>query len=374
MLLKNLSPWFSRRWPVLVAIAALAAAASTGYFALKFYRAKSIAALQMVQLPGDGGTDRLASGTMQVSARLTAANQPPPLLRASKAAFDEACLRPIRLKRFDEAIEACGRFTNVRERAGHAHAALAAIYATRSYSNSSASVMHAQLAAEAGDGRGKFMVAFHSLTGQNTQPFDLERTRALLIEAKTSGVAKAQQYIDIVDASKRCREQSAFRLFDAPLFCLFRPELTQVLSSKGMTERQKDLEQWIDIYRPGDVLASADRAEVTYDRDPQEELHRLARLSYVFNAQEGVDRVELLRRVLSEKYGQAQPMEAAKQSGGHSEWRLADGVAIALSKDADGNVTVSYTLPKRWEDRAAHLKRERELEQNAQLIREQVAL
>jgi hypothetical protein len=374
MLLKNLSPWFARRWPAMAAAVAVAAAGGVGFFALKLHRAQAAVSMQMVQLPGERGAGQLGSGTMPISASLTAANQPPPLLRASKAAFDEACLRPIRLKRFDEAIEACNRFTNVRERAGHAHAALAAIYATRSYSNSAASVMHAQLAAEAGDGRGKFMVAFHSLTGQNPQPFDLDRTRALLVEAKANGVAKAQQYIDIVDASKRCRDQAAFRLFDAPVFCLFRPELTQLLSSKGMTESQKDLEHWIDVYRPGDVLASADRAEVTYDRDPQEELHRLARFAYIFNPQDGVDRMELLRKVLVEKYGKLQPMDATRETGGHSEWRLPDGVAIALGKDADGTVTVTYTLPKRWEDRTAHLKRERELEQSAQLIRDQVAL
>lgn len=352
----------------------VAAAAAGGFVLFKSKRMQEAAFQQSLGVRVQ--PDSSVPGVQQIALRPPGAGPaadgvPPMRIRVN---FDEACLRPIRLKHFPEAIDGCSRFIDSKDKAGHAHSALAAIYATRSYSNIAASVRHAQLAAEAGDGRGKFMVAFHSLTGQNPQPFDLDRIRMLLVEAKAAGVNKAQQYIDAVDESKRCREQAAFKLLGQPVFCYFRSELTQLLISKGMTERQKDLEQWTDIYRPGDILASADRADVIYDSDPKEELHRLARFVYVFHPEEGVERETLLRRVLTEKYGEPQAMEASKQVGGRSQWRLPDGVAIGLEKDADGNVSVHYTLPKRWEDRAAHLKRERELEQNARMMRDQVAL
>lgn len=374
MSLEQSGSWLARRWPVVV-VAALVLGAAGGAAYIKLRRASAGHPPELAQLPPDAVNVRTlgGEGLTPVSAGL-AGRAPRVPLKASRGSFDEACLRPIRLKRFAEAIEGCGRFVDTREHAGHAHAALAAIYATRSYIDVAASVHHAQMAAAAGDGRGKFMVAFHALTGQSGQSLDIERTRALLSEAKASGVGKAQQYIDIIDESKRCREQASFKLFEQPVFCYFRPELTQLLLSKGMTERQKDLEQWVDVYRPGDVLSSADRAEVVYDRDPKEELHRLARFVYSFSPKEGVDREAMLRRVLIEKYGEPQPMVGSKQTGGSSEWRLADGVQISLAKDADGNVLIRYTLPSRWEMREAHLKRERELEQNAQMLREQAAL
>lgn len=288
--------------------------------------------------------------------------------------FEESCLKPIRLKRFADAIEGCGRFVDTPKVGGHAHAALAAIYATRSYINVAASVHHAQMAAAAGDGRGKFMVAYHQLTGMSGQPFDLARTRALLEEARTAGVARAQQYIVAIDDSIKCREQASFKLFDQALFCLFRPEVSQLLLSKGMTERQKDLEQWLDSYRPGDVLPTSESAVAVYDRDPQEELQRLARFSYRFSVGEGGERLQLLRQALTDKYGQPVKLSAREANGGSGQWQLADGVRISLGRDEDGSVLVNYTLPVRWEARSAHLKREAELVQNAQLMRDQMAL
>lgn len=303
----------------------------------------------------------------------SAASAAPPAV--DQKAFETQCIELLRGSQLRRAVEHCGRFTQVPELAGKAHAALAALYATRSFYDRKASVFHAQQSAEAGDERGKFMAALHMLSGHSEQPFDLDQVRAWLKEAAAGRVPHASTILARLKDSEACRSAAdAFQLFGSPVFCLFRPELAALMEEHGMDFDGFEAGAWTDRWTPGEVLAGADHAQAEYDRDPRDELLRLARFGYRFDKAAAAPRLPVLSDALVGKYGRPAAGTLPLPPGAMALWRTAGGVEIRLQHAADGSVSIDYTQPERLGSRQAHQVREGELARMARVRLDQAAL
>lgn len=327
------------------------------------------------------GTDP-SSQLMSVSSSSTNANPTSPetikpAAPLNEEGFKNDCVAPLRSERYGEAIEACQRYANDDRLGGKAHAALAAIYSTRAYRDVTASVTHAERAAELGDPRGKFMTAIQMLSGYSTRPFDLTSVRKLLEEAQRSGVNQAGMLLERIDESEQCRQnKQTFTLLNAPVFCMFRPEISQVLNARGMSQRNADAQSWADIWRPGDVLPAANQAELLYDRSPDDEMLRLAQFTYRFDAITAGDQLQLVAQALRQKYGPPSRSSGTKElaAGSSMIWRTSAGVDITLARLADGSAELRYAQTQRASERDSHLAREDQLSRQARIRRQQVAL
>lgn len=301
------------------------------------------------------------------------AGKPAPAL--TEAGFLNDCIKPLRAEHYSQAVAACLRYSNDQNLGAGAHAALAAIYSTRAYRDVAASVTHAERAAEMGDPRGKFMMAIQMLAGYSTRPFDMALVRKLLNDARSSGVPQAGMMLDRVAQSEQCRaDKQAFKLLDAPIFCLFRPEVSQVLAARGMTQRSADPTQWSDVWRPGDVLPVANQAELLFDRDPDDEMLRLAQFTYRIDAITASDQLPLVEQALRQKYGAPARGRGDPAAGTTTVWHTPSGIDITLARLADGSVELRYAQPQRALERGTHLAREEELSRQARIRRQQIAL
>ena len=298
-----------------------------------------------------------------------------PAVILSDDGFRNDCVNPLRTERYAEAIEACQRYTNDEKLGAKAHAALAAIFSTRAYRDVTASVTHAERAAELGDPRGKFMTAIQMLAGYSPRPFDLALVRRLLQDAQNNGVSQAGMLLDRIAESEQCRKnKQAFVLLNAPLFCMFRPEVSQVLAARGMAQRNADQANWADVWRPGDVLPAANQAELLFDRNPEDEMLRLAQFTYRIDSIAATDQLPLVAQALRQKYG-APARGANEPSAGNSTiWRTSSGIDITLARLADGSIELRYAQPQRTAERDSHLTREDQLSRQARVRRQQIAL
>lgn len=308
---------------------------------------------------------------------------PKPTTALSEDGFKSECVAPLRSERYGEAIEACQRYANDERLGGKAHAALAAIYSTRAYRDFTASVTHAERAAELGDPRGKFMSAIQMLAGYSSRPFDLALVRKLLEDAQNNGVTQAGMLIQRIDESVQCRSgKQVFMLLNAPVFCMFRPEVSQVLAARGMSQRNADAQNWADLWRPGEVLPAANQAELLYDRSPDDEMLRLAQFTYRIDAISAGEQLPLVTQALRQKYGaparggSKDGKDGAKElaAGGSIIWRTDSGIDITLTRLADGSAELRYAQPQRATERESHLTREDQLSRQARIRRQQVAL
>jgi len=289
--------------------------------------------------------------------------------------FRRECIHPLRNERYNEAIGGCTRFKNDERLGAKAHAALAALYSTRGYRDHSAAIAHAERSASLGDPRGKFMSAIQMLAGHSPRPFDLNAVRQLLQDASAQGVTQADLLLDRIEQSEKCRQDKhAFKLLNAPIFCMFRPEISHMLAEHGMTPRSADLQFWVDTWRPGDVLPGASSAELLYDRSPDDEMLRLARLTYRIDAISATDQLPLMSQALREKYGAPTRGKPEPAPGGMAVWQTESGVEITLSRASDGSIELRYNQPPRFADRETHLSREDQLSRQARVRRQQIAL
>lgn len=292
----------------------------------------------------------------------------------SEEGFKSDCVNPLRAERYGEAIDACLRYTNDEKLAAKAHAALAAIYSTRAYRDVNASVTHAERAAILGDPRGKFMTAIQMLAGYSPRPFDLNLVRKLLTDAQNSGVSQAGMLLGRISESEQCRKnKQAFILLNAPVFCMFRPEVSQVLAARGMSQRNADLQNWMDVWRPGDVLPAANQAELLFDRNPEDEMLRLAQFTYRIDAIAAPDQLPLVAQALRQKYGPQARGANEPAPGSAAVWHN-PGIDITLAHLADGSVELRYAQPQRAADRESHLTREDQLSRQARVRRQEIAL
>ncbi|WP_374590298.1 hypothetical protein [Aquabacterium sp.] len=313
---------------------------------------------------GTTGTDSISAEAIKPAAPL------------SDEGFKSECVSPLRSERYAEAIEACQRYANDERLGGKAHAALAAIYSTRAYRDVTASVTHAERAAELGDARGKFMTAIQMLGGYSTRPFDLSFVRKMLEDAQRSGVAQAGMLLNRIADSEQCRKnKQTFTLLNAPVFCMFRPEISQVLIARGMSQRNADAQSWADIWRPGEVLPSSSQAELLYDRSPDDEMLRLAQFTYRFDPIAASDQLPLVVQALRQKYG-APSRSSSKElvAGSSMIWHAGTDVDITLTRLSDGSAELRYAQTPRASERESHLAREDQLSRQARIRRQQVAL
>lgn len=298
-----------------------------------------------------------------------------PVAALSEDSFKNDCVNPLRSERYGEAIEACQRYLNDEKLAAKAHAALAAIYSTRAYRDYTASVTHAERAAALGDPRGKFMTAIQMLGGYSPRTFDLALVRKLLEDAQRDGVTQASMLLERIDDSEQCRKnKQAFLLLNAPVFCMFRPEVSQVLAARGMVQRSADPSNWVDVWRPGEVLPAANQAELLFDRSPDDEMLRLAQFTYRIDSIAAGDQLPLVAQALRQKYGAPTKGGNEPATGTTTLWHTAAGIDISLAKLADGSVELRYALPQRATDRSTHLTREDQLSRQARVRRQQIAL
>lgn len=294
---------------------------------------------------------------------------------ADRSAFQRDCVQPLREQRYRQAVRQCSAYADHAALSGQAHAALAAAYSAPGHTDLRASARHAESAAAAGDARGKFMAALHLLAGRGEQPFDLGRAEAWLDEAAGEGVPNAQYVRARLDDARACRRAARFKLLDAPVFCLLRPELEQVLREQGMTASEGDPEEtWSSRWQPGPTLAGAAAAQLDYDRDTRDELLRLARFAYRFEPAAAHDRLPALAQALQRKYGPPHTGQAAPAPGAVALWRLADGVELRLLREGDGALVIEYRHAARWQARAEHWAQALRAQQLARLRRDEAAL
>lgn len=295
-----------------------------------------------------------------------------------RAAFQRECVEPLREQRYKQAVRQCAHHAGQPALAGAAHAALAAAYSAPGHTDLRASARHAERAAAAGDARGKFMAALHLLAGRSEQPFDLGLAEAWLGQAASQRVPHAARLQARVAEARTCRRAESFKLLDAPVFCLFRPEMEQVLRDHGMSSLdpiEADLEQtWTARWQPGGALAGASLAQADYDRDPADELLRLARFTYRFEPPAARERAAGLAQALLRKYGPPQAGRADPAPGAQALWRLPGGIELRLLREADGALAIEYRHAARWQARAQHWAQAVRAQQLARLRRDEAAL
>lgn len=306
-------------------------------------------------------------------------NTPAPAVSSEEqAAFQQACVLPLRQQRYKEAARQCAAYAEHPGLAGAAHAALAAAHSAPGHTDLRASARHAEQAAAAGDARGKFMAALHLLAGRSEQPFDLGRADAWLADAARERVPHAARLQAHIDEARACRQGESFRLLDAPVFCLFWPELEQALREQGMSRLdpvEADVEQaWTARWQPGSTLAGATYVQADFDRDPADELLRLARFAYHFDAVAAQERAAGLAQALQRKYGRPHTGRADATPGAQALWRLPSGIELRLQREGDGALSIEYRHAARWPARQQHWAQALQARQLARLRRDEAAL
>lgn len=303
------------------------------------------------------------------------ASAPAPVDAAQREAFAARCVQPLRERDYAAALRQCASYLDHPGLGGAAHAAMAAAYSAPGRVDLQASARHAEAAAALGDARGKFMAAVHMLAGQTTQPFALDQVHTWLTDAASASVPHAAQLLSRVQESVSCRSAPAFTLLDAPVFCLFRGELQQRLRERGMTPADLTADAaWSDLWQPGGALAGASVAQVDYDREPEDELLRPARLVYRFEPAVAAQRLPQLLQALQRKYGAPHGGRLSAAPGASARWELAGGVELRLSTAADGRLDIEYRHAQRWAARLQHLAQAERAQELARIMQDQAAL
>lgn len=283
--------------------------------------------------------------------------------------FQKDCLGLVQQRLYRQAIVACDRFTVQADLAPRAHSTLAALYTARAILDMPASVRYAEMAARAGDARGKFLLAAHMISGQ-FHPFDERLLRQLLKESQKGGVGASRVYLQALDDSKTCRVTTKVTPMGLPIFCMFRAELNQALRQKGFRMHDEDLRQWQDTFAPGDVLANARDAVVQFDSDPREELHRVARLSYQIIDELAQQRWADLEQSLSRKYGKPKVVSVNQELA----WDMGDGIWVRLLREDAWQLRVSYENTARLKGREEHLSAAEQTARQDRVLAEAEAL
>jgi hypothetical protein len=264
--------------------------------------------------------------------------------------FQKGCLSLVQQRLYRQAVASCDKFTVQADLAARAHSTLAALYTARAILDLPNSVRHAEMAAKAGDARGKFLLAAHMLSGQY-QPFDERLLRQLLTESQQGGVGAARIYLQALEDSQTCRVTTKVMPMGLPIFCMFRAELQQALRQKGLRMKDEDLRHWQDSFAPGELLANARDAELQFDVDPREEIHRVARLSYQIIDEASQDRWADLEQSLSRKYGKPKVVTADQDL----VWDMGDDTRVRMVREDAWQLRVSYEHPSRMKGRVEHL-------------------
>jgi hypothetical protein len=287
---------------------------------------------------------------MSVLGALALAKAVPTPRLATMQDFQKDCLSLVQQRLYRQAIVVCDRFTTQADLAPRAHSTLAALYTARAVLDLPSSVRHAEMAAKAGDARGKFLLGAHMLSGQY-QPFDERLLRQMLKESQEGGVGAARIYLQALEDSQTCRVMTKVTPMGLPIFCMFRAELQQALRQKGFRIKDEDLRQWQDSFAPGDMLANARDAVVQFDANPAEEIHRVARLSYQITDDQTQQRWGDLVQSLSRKYGKP------KMASGDQElaWDMGDGTWVRMVREDAWQLRVSYEDAARVKGRVEHL-------------------
>jgi hypothetical protein len=264
--------------------------------------------------------------------------------------FQKECLGLVQQHLYRRAAIACDKFTVQADLAPRAHSTLAALYTARAILDMPSSVRHAAKAARSGDARGKFLLAAHMLSGQY-QPFDERLLRQLLKESKEGGVRAAGIYLQALEDSQTCRVTTKIMPLGLPIFCMFRAELQQALRQKGFRVKEEDLRQWQDSFAPSDVLANARDAVVQFDASPSEEIHRVARFSYLIIDEQSEQRWDDLTESLSRKYGKPKVVSSGKELA----WSMDDGTLVRMVREDTWQLRLSYEHADRLKGRVDHL-------------------
>jgi hypothetical protein len=264
--------------------------------------------------------------------------------------FRQECEAMAARRLYQQARKNCQRFTADPALAGQAHAVLAALLGAPPLQDLDAAVAHAQKATARGDARGELILALFMLSG-HVDDWRVEQAQQLLERAQRKGVAAAERYLQTLALERGCSGQASLRPMDVPLFCGARAEVLQQLQSRGMRHRLHHEGEWRDELTPGDAINAAS-VDLQFDVDPQEQLPRLARMRYVFDAgpQGSMARWHELFDSLSSRYGQP----GALQRGQQAVWPMPDGTLVRLSREAD-RCMVAYEHPARLKQRETHL-------------------
>lgn len=299
-----------------------------------------------------------AKASSPASSALAAGGAPESSAALTKR-YAESCELAVRERRFDNALELCNEFTQSQELAGKAHASMAVASMLRSDSmagNDSAdfalSARHAEAAAKLNDALGKMIWAYHGLNGHGATPVAPEQAQALLTEAQTGGVAKAELLLASLDQSKECRDRAQVALFELPIFCMGRGELRGALKALGMRELEQSAGTEREVFALGQMLPGAKQMSLQYAKQPASQLLAPVHVSYRFGMQEAAFAHQTLQRLqdnLRKKYGQPLRGDSNENLG---QWRSSDGVLIELRRDGAGDLLLSY----RHEQRAVTLR------------------
>jgi hypothetical protein len=264
--------------------------------------------------------------------------------------FRQECEAMAARRLYQQARKNCQRFTADPALAGQAHAVLAALLGAPPLQDLDAAVTHAQKSTALGDARGELILALFMLSG-HVDDWRVEQAQQLLERAQRKGVAAAERYLQTLALERGCSGQASLKPMDVPLFCGARAEVLQQLQSRGMRHRFHHEGEWRDELTPGDAINAAS-VDLQFDVDPQEQLPRLARMRYVFDAgpQGSMARWHELFDSLSSRYGQP----GALQRGQQAVWPMPDGTLVRLSREAD-RCMVAYEHPARLKQRETHL-------------------
>jgi len=266
------------------------------------------------------------------------------------ALFRQECEAMAARRLYQQARKNCQRFTADPALAGQAHAVLAALLGAPPRQDLDAAVAHAHKATALGDARGALILALFMLSG-HVDDWSVEQAQQLLERAQRQGVAAAERYLQTLALEQGCSGQAALKPMGVPLFCGARAEVLQQLQSRGMRHRLHQEDEWRDELMPGDAINAAS-VDLHFDVDPQEQLPRLARMRYVFDAgpQGSMVRWRELFDSLSSRYGQPGTLQRGQQAA----WPMGDGTLVRLSREADQCI-VSYEHLARLKQREAHL-------------------
>lgn len=299
-------------------------------------------------MPGDEGK---ASNQMSLFGAVAHAKASPVAQAYTALDLQKGCTQLISQRLYQLAISSCEKFTLQSNLAPRAHAMLAALYTTRLTYDMPNSVRHAVRASDLGDARGKFLLAAHMLAG-HYRPFDPKALTRLLNDARNGGIAGAGLYLQALSQSQACRAKAQLKPLGLPVFCMFRAELLEALHRRGVRLKEQDAEHWRDSFATGDVLVSAREAELEFDVDPREEIHRVSRLSYQIVDEEAETRWSDLQESLSRKYGKPQQVISEREL----VWKMNDGTVVRLLQEDHWAMRLSYEMPSRVSDRQAHLE------------------
>lgn len=264
--------------------------------------------------------------------------------------FEHQCLDVMRDRLFRAALRQCEAFLPHPLLGAAAHTVMAVIYNDAGYRDTQASIGHTQRAAELGDPRALFLLALHVMAG-NMPGVQIDPGE-LLQRAKAGGVAKANLHLQALRDAQQCRREASARPLGQPLFCMSRAEVHRVLTQQGMPLRRRDDLHWQDEFSPGDVLADAQSVRVQFDVDPRDNMHRLARLSYVFDNAKPERRTQLLASLVK-RYGAPAVQPAAPDE---SAWSLPDGIVVRLQGSRTEGLWLLYEHGQRWRGRQQHLQ------------------